>query len=470
MEKRQKVSASIQDLSQQLGKAPPQVVDLEEAVLGAVLLERDAIDTISFLNPEDFYKEQNQEIYKSVLSLFAENKPVDLFTVTNKLRELGKLDLCGGSYYITDITTRVNSSANIEAHARIIQEAALKRNLIVLSTDAQKDAYDATSDIFELLDRVDSGIMKMTERSGSEVVNIGTPDVLKKRLDHIVLAKQKRDRNEFIGTPSGLTALDRQTGGFKNTDLIIVAARPGAGKTAFAMSIALNNATWFKSPVGVFSLEMSRDQLHNRLISMESEVSTEKLSNGTLMDFELERVLNMTTSLADAPIIIDDTAGLSILQIRSRARIMKKRFGIKLLIVDYLQLIDGGRQRGDSREVEVSNIARGLKRLAKDLSIPVIALSQLSRAVEQRSDKRPQLSDLRESGSIEQEADMVLFLYRPEYYGINQSEDGTPLNGMGEIIVGKYRNGSTGSVWVRFISHLTKWADQEVYKREDSPY
>jgi replicative DNA helicase len=450
---------SVAELSAQLGKLPPQATDLEEAVLGAAMLERSAIDIISWLKPEDFYLEGHQMIFTAIMELFSRNEPIDLLTVTQRLKTNGKLDVCGGAYRIAELTTKINSAANIEVHSRIIQEASIKRKLIEISSQVQRDAYEETTDAFELLDKADSELLKVSQMTSTKVINAGSIDILSKTIEAIDAAKRKRANNEVVGVPSGIMTLDRELGGFKPSDLIIVAARPGAGKTAFMLSIAKNCAGYFKDPVAIFSLEMSYQQLMNRLISSETGIPSNRLANGDIEDHELSSILSQTDKLAGMPMFIDDTAGLTILQIRARSRKLIREHGVKMIFVDYIQIAQGDVRKGGNREEEVGSIARGLKRMAKDLNVPVIALSQLSRKVEERSDKRPQLSDLRESGQLEQEADIVMFLYRPEYYEIKQMADGTPTAGMGEVIIDKFRNGSTGSVWLRFSGKTTTWSD-----------
>lgn len=452
-----------------LGKLPPQAVDIEEAVLGALMLERDALSlVIDILKPESFYREAHRHIFEAIVLLFNQSEPVDIKTVVHQLRKNGTIELVGGAYYIAELTTKVNSAANIEYHARIISEQSIKRELIQISSEIQHDAYEDTIDVFKLLDRAEQSLFEVSEshiRKNYDKMS----DLLTKAIEEIELRKDKKDG--LTGVPSGFSALDRITSGWQPSDLVIIAARPGMGKTAFVVSAMRNAALDFGHAVAIFSLEMSSVQLVNRLISAEAELESEKIKKGELADYEWEQLLHKTSRLSDAPIFIDDTPGLSILELRAKARRLKAQHDIKLLVIDYLQLMSGDSSKsslGGNREQEIASISRALKGIAKELSIPVIALSQLSRAVETRGgEKKPMLSDLRESGSIEQDADMVIFLYRPEYYGITQGEDGMPLEGVGEVIIAKHRNGKTDTVQLKFIGKYTKFADLDMMHRSD---
>ncbi len=451
------------NLSDQLGKLPPQAVEIEEAVLGALMLERDALsNVIDILHPESFYKESHQSIFEAIVNLFNNSEPVDIKTVTHQLRKNGKLELVGGAYYVSQLTSKVNSAANIETHARIIAEQSIKRELIRISSQIQRDAYEDTMDVFKLLDRTEQSLFDVSEshiRKNYDKMS----SLLHRAIEEIQIKKDKKDG--LTGVPSGFSALDRVTSGWQPSDLVIIAARPGMGKTAFVVSALRNAAVDFKIPVAIFSLEMSSVQLVNRMISAEAELESEKIKRGDLADYEWEQLLHKTTRLSDSPIFIDDTPALSILELRAKCRRLVSQHGVKLIIIDYLQLMtgDSSKSGGGNREQEIASISRSLKGIAKELNVPVLALSQLSRAVETRGgDKKPQLSDLRESGSIEQDADMVMFLYRPEYYGITQDESGMPLNGLGEVIIAKHRNGKTDTVGLKFIGKFTKFADMEV--------
>ena len=448
------------DLSTQLGKLPPQAIEIEEAILGALMLEKDALTTvIDILKPGNFYKEANKTIYEAIVTLFNNSEPIDLLTVANQLKKEGKLELVGGPYYITQLTSRVNSAANIEFHARIVTERSIKRDLIRISSEIQKDAYEDTTDAFKLLDHTAQEIFEVTESN----IRKNYADMKTLMYQAMKELEARKDHKDGLtGVPSGFTALDRLTSGWQNSDLIIIAARPGMGKTAFVVSAMRNAAVDFDHAVAIFSLEMSSVQLVNRLISAEAELESEKIKKGNLADYEWKQLVHKTDRLSKAKIFIDDTPALSILELRAKCRRLKAQHDVKVIIIDYLQLMSGESSKtgGGNREQEIASISRALKGIAKELNIPVIALSQLSRAVETRGgDKRPQLSDLRESGSIEQDADMVMFLYRPEYYGITQDESGMPTQGTGEVIIAKHRNGSLDTIQLKFIGKFTKFMD-----------
>jgi len=461
----------VSELSQQLGKMPPQAVEIEEVVLGALMLERDALsNVIDILHPESFYKESHQSIYQAIVDLFNHSEPVDIKTVTHQLRKNGKLELVGGAYYISQLTAKVNSAANIETHARIIAEQSIKRELIRISSEIQQDAYEDTMDVFKLLDRTEQSLFEVSEshiRKNYDKMS----SLLHQAIEEIQIRKDKKDG--LTGVPSGFTALDRITSGWQPSDLVIIAARPGMGKTAFVVSALRNASVDFGHAVAIFSLEMSSVQLVNRMISAEAELESEKIKRGDLADYEWQQLIHKTKKLSESPIFIDDTPALSILELRAKCRRLVSQHGVKLIIIDYLQLMtgDSSKMGGGNREQEIASISRALKGIAKELNVPVIALSQLSRAVETRGgDKKPQLSDLRESGSIEQDADMVIFLYRPEYYGITQDEAGLPLNGMGEVIIAKHRNGKTDTVPLKFIGKFTKFADMDIQSSFNQPF
>jgi replicative DNA helicase len=441
------------------GKLPPQRLEMEAAVLGALMLEKDALTTVvDILKPVSFYKDGHQRIYKAISNLFDKSEPIDQLTVVQELREMGELEAAGGVGYVAGLTMHINSAANIEAHARVILEAAIKRELIRTATDILRDAYEETTDVFELLDATEKNIFQVSEDNMRKGVD-SMQDLMVKAIKE--LEEKKHQKDGLTGVPTGFSALDRVTSGWQPSDLVIVAARPGMGKTAFVVSAMRNAAVDFKKPVAIFSLEMSSLQLVNRLISAEAELDSEKIKKGNLADYEWSQLNHKISSLSTAPIFIDDTPALSIRELRAKCRRLKSQHDIQLIIIDYLQLMsgnDGG--KGGNREQEIASISRALKGIAKELNIPVIALSQLSRSVETRGgDKKPQLSDLRESGSIEQDADMVIFLYRPEYYKITEDEMGNPTQGMGEVIIAKHRNGSLETVQLKFIGKFTKFAD-----------
>ncbi|MCX2574219.1 replicative DNA helicase [Pedobacter sandarakinus] len=448
-----------------MGKLPPQALDLEEAVLGALMLEKDALSAvIDILKPEVFYQEAHQKIFEAIHMLFEKSKPVDILTVTAELRQMGALEMIGGAYYITNLTNRVASAANIEYHARIISQKYIQRELIRISTDIITTAYEDTADIFDLLDHAEKGLFDIAQnnlRRDTQKMD----DIIKQSLATLEELRTKTDG--LTGVPTGFTGLDRITGGWQKQDLVIIAARPAMGKTAFVLTCARNATVDFQKPTVVFSLEMSSVQLVNRLISGEAEIEQEKIRKGNLQEWEWQQLHSKIGRLTEAPLLIDDTPALNIFEFRAKCRRLKSQYDIQLVIVDYLQLMHGkgeGGKGGGNREQEIGSISRALKSVAKELDVPVLALSQLSRAVESRpglQGKRPMLSDLRESGSIEQDADMVLFLYRPEYYGITEDEQGRSQAGIGEVIIAKHRNGETGIVPLRFIGKFVKFADLE---------
>ena len=448
------------------GKLPPQALDLEEAVLGAMMLERNAVnDAIDILKPESFYKEAHQRIFSAIQELFQQSQPIDILTVTARLRQNGELDLVGGPYYISQLTNRVASAANVEYHARIISQKHILRELIRISSETQRDAYEETTDVFDLMDKTESELFKVTQ--GNIRKDYESMDkLILQAIDEIEKAKGHTDG--ISGVPSGFTELDRVTSGWQRSDMIVIAARPGMGKTAFVLSMARNMAVMFNQAVAVFSLEMSALQLVNRLIASEAELPADKLRKGNLADHELQQLHTRIKKLSEAPIFIDDTPALSIFELRAKARRLVGQHGVKAIIIDYLQLMTAGGEGKGNREQEISTISRSIKSIAKELNVPIIALSQLSRSVETRGgDKRPMLSDLRESGAIEQDADIVCFIYRPEYYQLTEDEKGQSLLGIGEIIIAKHRNGSLENVQLRFISQFAKFDNLEAFQFQD---
>lgn len=455
------------DLSESLGKLPPQARDLEEAVLGALMLEKNALNAVvEFLKPEHFYADAHREIYQAIIDLFKASEPVDMRTVVNQLRKNAKLELVGGAYVIAELTAKVSSAANIEYHARVIIEMAIKRDLIQIASQIHHAAYEDTTDVFELLDKTEQSVFEISDSNLRKNYD-NMRNLMARAIQELQLLKDHKDG--LTGVPSGFTSLDRITSGWQKSDLVIIAARPGMGKTAFVVSALRNAAVDFKIPVAIFSLEMASVQLVNRMISAEAELEGEKIKKGNLADHEWAQLVHKTSRLSSAPIFIDDTPALSILELRAKCRRLKAEHNVQLIVIDYLQLMRG--EQGGNREQEIASISRALKGIAKELSVPVLALSQLSRGVETRGgDKRPQLSDLRESGSIEQDADIVMFLYRPEYYKITVDEEGMPTQGMGEVIVAKHRNGSTGTAKLKFIGKFTKFADFDAPAAHDNPF
>ncbi|MFO8130433.1 MAG: replicative DNA helicase [Bacteroidales bacterium] len=442
----------------EMGKVPPQAVDLEEAILGAIMLEKDALTAvIDILKPEVFYKEHHQIIYKAIHRLFAKSEPVDILTVTNELKNSGELDVVGGAYTITLLTNRIASTANVEYHVRIVTQKYIQRELIKISSEIIKDAFEDTTDVFDLLDKAEQNLFSVSETNLRR--NYDDMQSLVKEAIHEIEAA-RADEGHLRGVPSGFTEIDRVTAGFQKSDLIILASRPGMGKTALALTIARNVAIEFKNAVAIFSMEMSSIQLVTRLLSAEALLSSDKLRKGALENYEWEQLNAKIKNLIDAPIFIDDTPALSIFEIRAKCRRLKAQHDINLIVVDYLQLMVGQTDRQGNREQEISHISRSLKSLAKELNVPIIALSQLSRAVETRGgSKKPILSDLRESGAIEQDADLVMFIYRPEYYKIDQDEEGKPTTGVAEISIAKHRNGSLADIPLRFIGKYAKFTD-----------
>lgn len=443
----------------ELGKIPPQATDLEEAVLGALMLEREAVnEVIDILKPESFYKESHQKIYTSIQDLFQRSEPIDILTVTAELRKTGDLELVGGAYYISFLTNRVASSANIQFHSRIISQKHILRELIRISSDTIREAYEESTDVFDLLDKAERDLFTVAQGNIRKEYDTMS-DVIKQAIENIEAAKKNVDG--VSGVPSGFHALDRVTSGWQKSDMIIVAARPGMGKTAFVVSMARNIAVDFNLPVAIFSLEMSSIQLVNRLISSETGIKGEKIRKGNLEDHEFTQLHTRIKKLSTAPIYVDDTPSLSVFELRAKARRLKSKHDIQLIIVDYLQLMTAGSDKGN-REQEISTISRSIKTIAKELNIPIIALSQLSRAVETRGgDKKPMLSDLRESGAIEQDADIVSFIYRPEYYDLDQDEEGNSLLGIGQVIIAKHRNGALDTVSLKFVKDFAKFENLE---------
>lgn len=450
------------------GKIPPQALDLEEVVLGAMMIDKKGVDeVIDILNPEAFYKEAHQYIFEAIFRLFENSEPIDLLTVSSQLKKDARLDLVGGDFYLISLTQKVSSSAHIEFHARIILQKYIQRSLIKISNEIIEASYDETKDVFDLLDNAEAKLYEVTQGNIKKSSETAQELVIqaKKKIEEI------SNKEGMSGVPSGFNKLDEITSGWQQSDLIIIAARPGMGKTALTLSMARNIAVNNNIPVAFFSLEMASVQLITRLISSETGLSSQKLRTGRLEKHEWEQLNVKVKDLEKAPLFIDDTPSLSIFDLRAKARRLSSQYGIKLIIVDYLQLMTaGGGVKGGNREQEISTISRNLKALAKELAVPVIALSQLSRAVETRGgSKRPLLSDLRESGAIEQDADIVSFIYRPEYYKIDEwdDEERTPTKDQAEFIVAKHRNGALDSIRMKFTPHLGKFDNLDDF---DSPF
>lgn len=448
------------DQTLEYGKIPPQALDLEEAVLGAIMIEKDAIIAVmDIIRPDSFYKDGHQKIFKAVLDLSQALQPIDILTVTEELRKRNELDLVGGPFYITQLASKVSSAAHIEYHARIVAQKHIQREMIRVSTEIQGRAYDDTIDVNDLIDFSESELFKVAEGNiKKETTKIDL--IIKDAISQIEEAAKREDG--LSGVPSGYTKLDRITSGWQRSDLVIIAARPSMGKTAFVLSMTRNMSIDHNRCVALFSLEMSSVQLVNRLIVSETELSSDKIRNGRLEPFEWEQLEYKIKRLVDANIFIDDTPGISVFELRAKCRRLMSQHSIDIIIIDYLQLMTGPPETKGNREQEVSMISRSLKGIAKELNVPIIALSQLNRSVEMRSGtKRPQLSDLRESGAIEQDADMVMFIHRPEKYGFIEDEEGNSLLGLAEIILAKHRNGALADIKLRFRGELAKFEDME---------
>ncbi len=435
---------------------PPQVVDLEESVLGALMIDDDAlVNTIDKLQENLFYKPENKEVFSAILQLYQEGSGVDILTVTQKLKERGTFDGVGGSYKLISLTERVASAAHIESYVRVLAQKAIQRELIRVSTQTLRDAYKETIDPIELLDKTESDVLKINEGlvGSQEKSTAMLADIAIKE----IVEAQKAD-SKFIGLPSGFDELDNITGGFQPGTLIILAARPAMGKTAFALNIARNMAMDFKHSVAVFSLEMTASELMMRLISSEVGIEGQKLKRADQISTkDLERIKEKAYSLGNCKMYIDDNPGLNIMELKAKCKRMKMAYNIDMIFIDYLQLMSGGDNRNTNREQEISYISRQLKSLAKELNIPVFALSQLSREVEKRGgSKEPMLSDLRESGAIEQDADIVMFIYRPHYYGIDQDDYGDTTN-VAYINVEKNRAGKTDKARIGFEPRFVKF-------------
>lgn len=446
------------------GKVPPQAIDMEEAVLGAIMLEKEAVITIlDILKPESFYKDAHRKIFKAISDLSYREYPVDLYTVTEELRAHQELESVGGPVYLTQLTSKVVSAANVEFHARIVAQKYIQRELIRVSTEIQTRSFDDTYDVIELLDFSENELFQIAEGNiKREVSPVNV--VIKEAIREIEDAGKREDA--LIGIPSGFTRLDRLTSGWQKSELIIVAARPSMGKTAFALSMARNMSVEHGKKVAIFSCEMSSIQLANRLIIAETDIAGDKIRNGRLSEDEWKQLDTRIKKLIQAPIFIDDTPAISIFELRAKCRRLMAQHKLDIVIVDYLQLMSGPDNAG-SREQEVSNISRSLKSIAKELNVPIIALSQLNRSVEMRGGtKRPLLSDLRESGAIEQDADMVVFIHRQEKFGLTTFEDGSSTKGIAEIILAKNRNGPVDDVKLRFREERAQFVDIDEFEEE----
>lgn len=451
-----------QPLDNTYGHLQPQALDVEKAVLGALMIDKDAYAIVcEMLYPESFYEPRNQMVYAAIRDLSMAEKPVDMLTVTDRLSKEGHLEEVGGPAYIMELTSRVASSANIEYHANIIAQKFLARQLISFASVVETKAFDETSDIEDVMQEAENSLFELSQRNMKKDYTHINP-VIKQALD--VISKAAQNTDGLTGVPTGYHKLDDITSGWQASDLVIIAGRPAMGKTSFALSMAKNIAADYNVPMAFFSLEMSNVQLVNRLISNVCEIQGSKILNGQLHQDEWERLDKRINKLMDAPLYIDDTPGLSVFELRTKARRLVREHGVKIIMIDYLQLMNANGMRFSSRQEEVSTISRSLKGLAKELDVPILALSQLNRGVESREGlegKRPQLSDLRESGAIEQDADMVLFVHRPEYYHIYQDDSGHDLHGMAQIIIAKHRKGATGDVLLTFRGEFTRFENPD---------
>lgn len=445
-----------------VGKIPPQALDLEQAVLGAMMIDPNALtNVVDILRTKDaFYDPKHQVIFEAIKELNETTTPIDLLTVTEQLRKLGSLEVAGGAYYLSTLTNKIASSAHIEHHSRIIIEKYIQREIIGISNDLLKESYDETKDVFEILNKAEDALFEVAQNNMKK-----SYDTMQTAMRGAIEEIENARSNEkgISGVPTGLMDLDKITAGWQSSDMIVIAARPGMGKTAFVLSIARNIAVDYNMGVAIFSLEMSSVQLVKRLISGEAQIGADKLRKGDLKDYEFEQIHSKIKRLSKAPIYIDDTPGISIFELRSKCRRMKNKHPeISVIIIDYLQLMTSGTNKSNgNREQEISHISRSIKEIAKELNVPILALSQLSRSVETRGgDKIPVLSDLRESGAIEQDADIVAFIYRAEYYGLIEDELG-PTQGKGDIIIAKHRNGKTGRVRLKFIGEYAKFDNDD---------
>jgi len=459
---RRQSSRTQQPVDNTYGHLQPQALDIEKAVLGALLIDKDAYPVVcEMLFPESFYEQRNQHIYAAIRDLSLAEKPVDVLTVTEQLARNGQLENVGGPAYIAEVSSRVASSAHIEYHARIIAQKFLARQLISFASVIETKAFDETIDVDELMQEAEGSLFELSQKNMKKDYTQVDP-VIKNAMDVIMKAAQNTDG--LTGVPTGYHKLDDITSGWQPSDLVIIAGRPAMGKTSFALSLAKNIAADYRVPIAFFSLEMSNVQLVNRLISNVCEIQGSHIQSGQLQQDEWDRLDKRINTLQGSPLYVDDTPGLSVFELRTKARRLVREHGVKIIMIDYLQLMNANGMRFSSRQEEVSTISRSLKGLAKELDIPILALSQLNRGVESREGlegKRPQLSDLRESGAIEQDADMVLFVHRPEYYHIYQDDNGRDLHGMAQIIIAKHRKGATGDVLLTFRGEYTRFENPE---------
>jgi replicative DNA helicase len=453
-----------------MGRIPPQALDAEEAVLGAMMLDGKAVnDAIDILRtPDAFYDPKHKVIFGSIHDLFRDSQVIDLLTVTERLRKNGDLESAGGVYYLSSLTNKVASAAHIEYHSRIIIEKFIQREIIRMSNEILRDAFDETKDVFKVLSRAEEELFAIAQSNMKKSYDTMT-SAMQTAISEIEMARKNTDG--ISGVPTGFKDLDKLTSGWQRSDMIVIAARPAMGKTAFVLSMARNTAVDYNMGVALFSLEMSSVQLVKRLISSEARIDAEKLRKGDLADHEFQQIHSRIKKLSKAPIYIDDTPGISIFELRAKCRRMKQKHNIEIIIIDYLQLMTAGSNKtSGNRQEEISQISRSIKEIAKELNVPVVALSQLSRSVEQRGgDKRPVLSDLRESGAIEQDADIVSFIYRGEYYGLTEDEYGS-TQGRGDIIIAKHRNGATDTVRLQFVGRFARFENIDSFENGEDAF
>ena len=440
----------------ELGKVPPQDIEAEQAVVGSMLTDQDAVvAAIETLKPEDFYREDNKIIYEAILNIYNRAEPIDIITLKSELSSMGKLDAVGGLEYIAQLPDKVPTTSNVDRYIKIVQDKAMLRNLIKTANEIISLGYDQTEDVEDVMDHAEKKIFDVMQRKNQKGYT-SIKDILIESFTK--LEELYNQKQHVTGVPTGFIELDKKTAGLHGSELILIAARPAMGKSAFALNIGTYAATRANIPVAIFSLEMSKDQIGNRILCSEALVDSNNVRTGELNDEELSKLAETSGELSQAQIFVDDTPGISVMEIRAKCRKLKLEKNIGLVIIDYLQLIQGS-GKSSSREQEIAEISRSLKILAKEIDVPVIGLSQLSRAVESRPDHRPMLSDLRESGSIEQDADIVMFLYRDDYY----NEESEKKN-IAEVIIAKQRAGSTGTVELAWLGNYTKFANLEKYR------
>ena len=434
-----------------LGKIPPQNIEAEQSVLGSMLLDKELISVVlEILKKEDFYREDHAEIYDAIIDLFEKAEPIDIITVAEQLKVRGSLEKIGGLEYITNIATGMHTTSNAKYYANIVEEKSILRKLIKASSEIMSISYEAAEEVTVILDKAEKSIFNILQKRNTK----GFYHVKEILVETFNRLEELYNNKDFVtGIPSGFIDLDYKTSGFQNSDLVLIAARPAMGKTALALNIAQHAAVYKKIPVAIFSLEMSKDQLVNRLLCSEALIDSQKMRTGNLEDDDWDKIAHTLGPLSEAPIYIDDTPGISIMEIRAKCRRLKLEKDLGLIVIDYLQLMQG-KGRIENRQQEISEISRSLKILAKEINVPVITLSQLSRAPDARTDHRPVLSDLRESGAIEQDADMVIFIYRDDYYNPE-----TEKKNIAEIIISKHRNGSTGTVELIWLGQYTKFGN-----------